>query len=94
MRQSDRFLPVTLTALTLANNNIEDLNEISLLVHLENLQHISIANNPCVNIGNTKMYPLVVSGDQKNNRQNRPTLSVHLIYSYYSIFFSLVISGD
>ncbi|XP_044747832.1 centrosomal protein of 97 kDa [Coccinella septempunctata] len=48
--QCDRFLPVSLTNLTLANNNISDLNEISQLVHLTNLTSISIANNPCVNM--------------------------------------------
>ncbi|RZB40847.1 centrosomal protein of 97 kDa, partial [Asbolus verrucosus] len=58
LRQSDRFLPVSLTSLTLANNNIEDLNEISQLVNLVSLTSISIANNPCVNIGNNTMYPL------------------------------------
>ena len=58
LRQSDRFLHVSLTNLTLANNNIEDLNEISQLVNLVNLTSISIANNPCVNFGNTNMYPL------------------------------------
>ncbi|XP_044254240.1 centrosomal protein of 97 kDa isoform X2 [Tribolium madens] len=55
LRQSDRFLPTSLITLTLANNNIEDLNEISQLVNLVNLQNISIANNPCVNIGNTNI---------------------------------------
>ncbi|KAL1506265.1 hypothetical protein ABEB36_005659 [Hypothenemus hampei] len=48
--QCDRFLPVSLATLTLANNNITDLNEISRLCHLENLTKISIANNPCVNM--------------------------------------------
>ncbi|XP_045478638.1 centrosomal protein of 97 kDa [Harmonia axyridis] len=48
--QCDRFLPISLINLTLANNNISDLNEISQLVHLTNLTSISIANNPCVNM--------------------------------------------
>ncbi|XP_066153165.1 centrosomal protein of 97 kDa isoform X1 [Euwallacea fornicatus] len=48
--QCDRFLPASLTTLTLANNNIGDLNEISRLGHLVNLTKISIANNPCVNM--------------------------------------------
>ncbi|CAH1991339.1 unnamed protein product [Acanthoscelides obtectus] len=48
--QCDRFLPSSLTTLTLANNNIADLNEISRLAHLVNLTKISIANNPCVNM--------------------------------------------
>lgn len=46
----DRYLPKGLTNLTLANNQIADLNEISLLTHLTNLTSISIANNPCVNM--------------------------------------------
>ncbi|XP_030753204.1 centrosomal protein of 97 kDa-like isoform X2 [Sitophilus oryzae] len=48
--QCDRFLPVSLTLLTLANNNIADLNEISRLSHLLQLNKISIAGNPCVNM--------------------------------------------
>ncbi|CAH1159643.1 unnamed protein product [Phaedon cochleariae] len=48
--QCERFLPTSLTILTLANNNIGDLNEISRLVNLVNLKKISIANNPCVNM--------------------------------------------
>ncbi|VEN63371.1 unnamed protein product [Callosobruchus maculatus] len=48
--QCDRFLPASLTTLTLSNNNIADLNEISRLAHLVNLNKISIANNPCVNM--------------------------------------------
>uniref|UniRef100_A0AAR5P6R1 Centrosomal protein of 97 kDa n=1 Tax=Dendroctonus ponderosae TaxID=77166 RepID=A0AAR5P6R1_DENPD len=50
LSQCDRFLPPSLTTLTLANNNIADLNEISRLAHLGNLSKISIANNPCVNM--------------------------------------------
>ncbi|KAG5883926.1 hypothetical protein JTB14_032149 [Gonioctena quinquepunctata] len=50
LSQCDRFLPTSLTTLTLANNNIGDLNEISRLVNLVNLTKISIANNPCVNM--------------------------------------------
>ncbi|XP_076273081.1 centrosomal protein 97kDa isoform X2 [Rhynchophorus ferrugineus] len=48
--QCDRFLPVSLTTLTLANNNIVDLNEVSRLSHLVQLTRISISNNPCVNM--------------------------------------------
>nr|CAI5838776.1 unnamed protein product [Callosobruchus analis] len=48
--QCDRFLPASITTLTLSNNNIADLNEISRLAHLVNLNKISIANNPCVNM--------------------------------------------
>lgn len=54
----DRFLPTSLTTLTLANNNIGDLNEVSRLVNLVNLTKISIANNPCVNMTGSNMYPL------------------------------------
>ncbi|XP_050303898.1 centrosomal protein of 97 kDa [Anthonomus grandis grandis] len=48
--QCDRFLPASLVTLTLAYNNITDLNEISRLSHLSSLTKISIANNPCVNM--------------------------------------------
>ncbi|CAG9861699.1 unnamed protein product [Phyllotreta striolata] len=47
--QCDKFLPISLTILTLAYNNIGDLNEISRLANLVNLTKISIANNPCIN---------------------------------------------
>ncbi|XP_018564870.1 centrosomal protein of 97 kDa isoform X2 [Anoplophora glabripennis] len=50
LSQCDRFLPTSLTTLTLAHNNITDLNEISRLVNLVNLTKISLANNPCVNM--------------------------------------------
>lgn len=50
LNQCDKFLPTSLTVLTLADNNIQDLNEISRLVNLTNLTKISIANNPCVNM--------------------------------------------
>ncbi|CAG9766683.1 unnamed protein product [Ceutorhynchus assimilis] len=53
--QCDQFLPVSLNTLTLANNNIGDLNELSRLSHLVNLTKISIANNPCVNITGNKI---------------------------------------
>ncbi|XP_025831949.1 centrosomal protein of 97 kDa [Agrilus planipennis] len=49
LHQCDRFLPTSLVTLTLASNNIADLNEISHLSHLTNLTSISISNNPCVN---------------------------------------------
>uniref|UniRef100_A0A6P7G1V5 Centrosomal protein of 97 kDa n=1 Tax=Diabrotica virgifera virgifera TaxID=50390 RepID=A0A6P7G1V5_DIAVI len=50
LSQCDRFLPTSLTVLTLANNNIQDLNEVSRLVNLVNLTKISMVNNPCVNM--------------------------------------------
>ncbi|KAF5289116.1 hypothetical protein FQA39_LY15218 [Lamprigera yunnana] len=48
LHKCDRYLPQSLVTLTLASNNISDLNEISQLVHLTDLNNISIANNPCV----------------------------------------------
>ncbi|XP_044577457.1 uncharacterized protein LOC123260427 isoform X4 [Cotesia glomerata] len=48
LRQSERYLPTCLETLTLANNNITDLNEMSHLSGLTNLINFSIANNPCV----------------------------------------------
>ncbi|KAJ8919553.1 hypothetical protein NQ315_002175 [Exocentrus adspersus] len=50
LSQCDRFLPTSLVTLTLAHNNITDLNEVSRLVNLVNLTKISIANNPCINM--------------------------------------------
>ncbi|XP_057330363.1 centrosomal protein of 97 kDa isoform X3 [Microplitis mediator] len=48
LRQSERYLPTCLETLTLANNNITDLNEMSHLSGLTSLINFSIANNPCV----------------------------------------------
>lgn len=48
LRQCDRFLPGTLQTLLLAKNGITDLNEICTLGHLGNLNEISLADNPCV----------------------------------------------
>ncbi|XP_030383587.1 centrosomal protein of 97 kDa [Scaptodrosophila lebanonensis] len=50
LRQCDKYLPASLETLTLAKNNILDLNEICTLSHLNNLQSISITENPCVNM--------------------------------------------
>ncbi|XP_048511286.1 centrosomal protein of 97 kDa isoform X2 [Athalia rosae] len=50
LRQCERYLPGCLETLTLANNNITDLNEMSHLGNLTNLVNFSIANNPCVSI--------------------------------------------
>nr|XP_022913294.1 centrosomal protein of 97 kDa-like [Onthophagus taurus] len=55
LRQCDRFLPTSLITLTLASNNISDLNEISQLVNLKNLNSISIAGNPCVTMTGNKI---------------------------------------
>ncbi|XP_059488502.1 centrosomal protein of 97 kDa isoform X2 [Neocloeon triangulifer] len=43
-------LPNSLKVLTLANNLIADLNEISYLSNLTSLESITIANNPCVSM--------------------------------------------
>ncbi|XP_066593058.1 centrosomal protein of 97 kDa isoform X3 [Prorops nasuta] len=48
--QCERYLPASIETLTLAKNNLTDLNEMSHLVNLKNLINFSIANNPCVNI--------------------------------------------
>ncbi|KAJ9599560.1 hypothetical protein L9F63_009958, partial [Diploptera punctata] len=50
LRQCERHLPPSLVMLTLASNNITDLNEISHLVQLTNLREVTIMNNPCVNM--------------------------------------------
>ncbi|XP_043463270.1 centrosomal protein of 97 kDa isoform X2 [Leptopilina heterotoma] len=50
LRQCERYLPPSLETLTLANNNITDLNEMSHLVNLTYLVNFSIANNPCVSM--------------------------------------------
>ncbi|XP_039294976.1 centrosomal protein of 97 kDa isoform X3 [Nilaparvata lugens] len=41
------YLPPSLVTLTLASNNLVDLNEVSHLVHLTNLREFSITGNPC-----------------------------------------------
>ncbi|XP_033150771.1 centrosomal protein of 97 kDa isoform X3 [Drosophila busckii] len=48
LRQCDKYLPTSLETLTLAKNNITDLNEICTLSHLSNLVSLSISENPCV----------------------------------------------
>ncbi|XP_055640849.1 centrosomal protein of 97 kDa [Toxorhynchites rutilus septentrionalis] len=48
LRQCDKYLPLSLDTLTLTKNNISDLNEICTLSHLNNLNSITIAENPCV----------------------------------------------
>ncbi|XP_026844542.1 centrosomal protein of 97 kDa [Drosophila persimilis] len=50
LRQCDKYLPTSLETLTLAKNNIDDLNEICTLSHLSNLQSLSITENGCVNM--------------------------------------------
>ncbi|XP_058124380.1 uncharacterized protein LOC131280976 [Anopheles ziemanni] len=48
LKQCDKYLPQSLETLTLAKNNIADLNEICTLSHLNNLNSITIVDNPCV----------------------------------------------
>jgi hypothetical protein len=57
LRQCERHLPPSIVMLTLASNNITDLNEISHLVHLTSLREFTIMNNPCVNMTGNCMYP-------------------------------------
>uniref|UniRef100_A0A182N8M2 Centrosomal protein of 97 kDa n=1 Tax=Anopheles dirus TaxID=7168 RepID=A0A182N8M2_9DIPT len=57
LRQCDKHLPQSLETLTLAKNNIADLNEICTLSHLNNLNSITITDNPCVQMaGNVVGY--------------------------------------
>jgi hypothetical protein len=57
LRQCERHLPSSIVMLTLASNNITDLNEMSHLVHLTNLREFTIRNNPCINMTGNCMYP-------------------------------------
>lgn len=50
LRQCDKYLPLSLETLTLAKNNISDLNEICTLAHLCCLNSITISENPCVSM--------------------------------------------
>lgn len=50
LRQCDKYLPTSLEALTLAKNNISDLNEICSLTNLINLNSLTINENPCVSM--------------------------------------------
>lgn len=43
----DKFLPPTLISLTLADNALTDLNEVSRLGHLALLEVFSLTGNPC-----------------------------------------------
>lgn len=43
----DKFLPPTVTTLTLADNAVIDINEVSRLVHLVYLEVFTVAGNPC-----------------------------------------------
>jgi len=57
LRQCERHVPPSIVMLTLASNNITDLNEISHLVHLTSLREFTIMNNPCVTMTGNCMYP-------------------------------------
>lgn len=48
LRMASAYLPRSLAILSLAENEIRDLNEISFLASLTELQQLSIMNNPCV----------------------------------------------
>uniref|UniRef100_A0AC35FJ95 Leucine-rich repeat-containing protein n=1 Tax=Panagrolaimus sp. PS1159 TaxID=55785 RepID=A0AC35FJ95_9BILA len=52
LKDAQNNLPDSLTTLEIAGNKIGDLNEISYLKFLANLQHFSFSNNPCI----TKPY--------------------------------------
>ncbi|KAL2805148.1 centrosomal protein of 97 kDa isoform 1 [Daubentonia madagascariensis] len=48
LRMGPAYLPRSLAILSLAENEIRDLNEISFLASLTELEQLSIMNNPCV----------------------------------------------
>ncbi|KAL1788456.1 centrosomal protein of 97 kDa isoform X1 [Sigmodon hispidus] len=48
LRMAPAYLPRSLSILSLAENEIRDLNEISFLASLSELEQLSIMNNPCV----------------------------------------------
>ncbi|XP_074855171.1 centrosomal protein of 97 kDa isoform X2 [Carettochelys insculpta] len=48
LRMAPLYLPQSLTILSLAENEIRDLNEISFLASFPELEQLSIMNNPCV----------------------------------------------
>nr|XP_045004405.1 centrosomal protein of 97 kDa isoform X2 [Jaculus jaculus] len=48
LRMAPSYLPRSLAILSLAENEIRDLNEVSFLASLSELEQLSIMNNPCV----------------------------------------------
>ncbi|WAR07216.1 CEP97-like protein, partial [Mya arenaria] len=48
LRTAPHFLPKSVTILSLAENEIGDINEVSFLSCLPGLQQLSVMNNPCV----------------------------------------------
>ncbi|XP_050434473.1 centrosomal protein of 97 kDa [Adelges cooleyi] len=55
------FLPINLNTLTLANNNLNDLNEISQLCRLNSLKEISLAGNNCLEGYSFNYRPYIVN---------------------------------
>lgn len=55
------FLPVNLVTLTLANNNLNDLNEISQLCRLVCLKEITITGNCCLEGYTFNYRPFIVN---------------------------------
>ncbi|KAF4532790.1 hypothetical protein B566_EDAN003572, partial [Ephemera danica] len=47
----ERYLPISLRSLSLAGNQLTDLNDIAHLSHLANIEELRIANNPCFRPG-------------------------------------------
>ncbi|XP_068185318.1 centrosomal protein of 97 kDa [Antennarius striatus] len=48
LRTVPAHLPASLSIFSLAENEIRDLNEVSYLAHLHNIEQLSIMSNPCV----------------------------------------------
>lgn len=59
LRQCEKNLPETIEVLTLHNNLICDLNEVSHLVNFNLLRELSFANNPCISFAEEKKYPSI-----------------------------------
>ncbi|RUS84615.1 hypothetical protein EGW08_007642 [Elysia chlorotica] len=57
IKSAAQHLPQSLTVLSLADNNLCDLNEICYLNGLDKLQQLSIADNPCVLSSPDNQYP-------------------------------------
>ncbi|XP_050543541.1 centrosomal protein of 97 kDa isoform X2 [Daktulosphaira vitifoliae] len=55
------FLPISLNILTLANNNLNDLNEISQLCRLNSLKEISLTGNNCLEDYKFNYRPYIVN---------------------------------
>uniref|UniRef100_A0A1B6DTC1 Centrosomal protein of 97 kDa n=1 Tax=Clastoptera arizonana TaxID=38151 RepID=A0A1B6DTC1_9HEMI len=55
LKHCELYLPKSIVTLTLAHNNLVDLNEISHLVQLEGLREFSISGNPCVTMSGSEI---------------------------------------